>query len=158
MLKINHIKKGSVTIEMSFIMPMIFTILIALIYLSMYQYNVTALEKAAYQGALRGSRMEQASQKEIKNSVYNEVSKLLDHKLPGIEKAEYKVSVNLLQVKVSCSITQNIPFGRLLELLGIPNKWNYTASKSVNRLHPVTYIRMNRQFKTKGKEINGGGV
>lgn len=145
-------EKGSSTIEASLIMPFILTIIVLLVYLSFFLYNRVELTADAYLCALRGSRMEQDNAKETYQRMKKESKRLIKGNLLWADscREEMKVKGNTIHVTYSMSI--QIPGKVIFDRAFNNNTWNYTITKKVKKLQPVSFIRKCRKLTSINKQ------
>lgn len=132
------------TVEATFLMPMILGGIIFIIYLGFYLYNCCLLQQAAYTAALRGSLLEERSNSEIRQWTGEELDRLLEQRLLAWKEWGSHVEVSAAEVKVRVWAEGGIPFrGFLSSQIGF---WEYETSADAKRLDPVFYIRTLRNI------------
>ena len=127
------------TLEASLILPVIFAGIIFAIYVGIYFYDISTMKHVAYIGALRGSQLMDASAREIKIFVEQQLEQLLNQKILVKEVLQKEVKVSYGKVKVKISMNLKIPFMQWIIRdtgLSIIEK----EAEAV-RVHPVNFIR-----------------
>ncbi|MCR5746753.1 MAG: pilus assembly protein [Lachnospiraceae bacterium] len=100
--------KGSYTIEAALIFPMIMTVIVFIIYMSLYLHDRAVMSSCAYQAALKASMIRTAVE-----DMRKEAEKAADYNLEGLllatENVESEVEVSGKNVKVSYKGNLRIP-------------------------------------------------
>lgn len=104
--------KGSYTVEISFIFPMIISVLVIIIYMSFLLHDRAILSSAAYTASLRGSQMISGE------DVFSEVEKcsrdLISNRLIGTKNIETDIMIDGDKIAVKYEGTMGIPVGSIL--------------------------------------------
>lgn len=132
---------GYMTIEASAIIPMTVFLIVFIIYLSFYLYNLCLLKQVAYTSALRGSQILTGTDAEIKTYVEAQIEQLIGEKLILVESWEKEVSVSLGNVEVKLYGDMNPLF---LNNFGLETTWDLKSEGLAKRIDPVTFIRLIR--------------
>lgn len=106
------VAKGSYTIEASFLLPMILTVIVLIIYLSFFLHDRAILNCAAYTSSLRGSQLINGE------DVYAQVEKcsksLIENRLLCTENVNTDIVIQGSDIQVSYAGIIRIPAGALL--------------------------------------------
>ena len=88
-----------ITVEATFLMPLILGGIIFIIYLGFYLYNCCLLQQAAYTAALRGSLIEEGRDSEIRQWTEEELNRLLEQRLlVSVENYMIKIHIKKLLI------------------------------------------------------------
>lgn len=128
--------KGSATIELALLMPVLLMVMILLIETSVFLYNRAAVSAAAYVSVLKGIQMEHEGANKIEEKVKSLVDEFLDGKLPFVTSVEKDVKVSLTKVQVTIKIRQK-------------NNLSYQVKKSLTRRTTARFIWNCRRFEKK---------
>lgn len=104
--------KGSYTVEASFLLPIILSVIVILIYLSFFLHDRAVLSASAYQAAMRGGQL--INGENVMQVVTESAESLIRNRLLGTSEVETNVECAGGKVKVSYSGKMNIPGGALL--------------------------------------------
>lgn len=153
--------KGSSTIELSLIMPMLLTIFAFLIYLSFFLYNRVQVTANAYICALKGSRMEQEGAQETYQHMKKESNKLMEDSLLAIDEYKEQIEIKGNDIQVTYDISQQVPGSVILSNIFSQSVWNFQITKRTKKLQPVFFIRNCRKItnmkKKAGEDIKDEG-
>ena len=142
-------KNAYMTVEASFLFPLIFGAILFTISLALYLYNATVLKQIASIVALRGSGQEVAEE-ELDGYLETQVDQLVKERLILVSKVEKKIQVRESKVLVRLKANVNLPF---LEIPFLNFKWQELEFESrAERIHPVKIIRDMRRLY--GSEIS----
>ncbi len=131
------------TLEASFLMPLLLGGIVLTIYLGFFLYNSCLIRQAAYTAALRGSLIKEGSKEQIEDTARQALEKLLENRLLAVEEWEAHITAGLTEVKVHIRAKGQIPFVQIIsESIGI---WTYEGKGEAKRLKPVDFIRTVRQ-------------
>ncbi len=129
---------GYLTVEASFLVPLMVVILIIVIYWSFYIYNNCVIYQDCYIAALRGCQLMDMKDSEIRNKVEKYVNDLLDNQLFQYQK-EATVSVGAITIGVSASTSiENKTVNILMQENDVYLSDRQAESK---RIDPVWLIR-----------------
>lgn len=143
------LKKGSSTIEASFLIPIILWILILLIYLAFFFYNKLLVEEVSYIAALRASQLEWSSASQKYDEAQRSMEELLKNKLIAIKKYEKKIQVGATKIEISIKVNQPVPLRSMISRYYQKGTFEYNASQKAKCLKPYQYIRMVRGFSNE---------
>ena len=111
--------KGSYTIEIAMLFPMILTTMICIIYLSFFLHDQSVLSAAAYTSALRGSQI--LSEKNVLEITEESSKLLIQNKLLGTKDMKTDITIKNGKIQVSYQGVLKIPAGVLLSKFLIQN-------------------------------------
>ncbi len=125
---------GYFTVEIALLFPVIFSVIVLIIYTAFLVHDRAVLDSAAYEAALRGSAITYKDA-DVKGKVKREAEELLRNRLFVTKNTKVDVEVNMLQIKVTCGGDFRIPSGlvwtgslrqkgRHIELTGIAARLN----------------------------------
>ena len=143
------VKKGSSTVEAAFLLPMIMTVIVLLIYLSVFMYNRLIITETAYIAALRGSRDEWKTAGESRHKSENASNELLRSALIMTERCGRQIQVKGKKVTVTLQMTQEIPFHGLMTDFTKNADPAYSVSKSAVKQNPYLFIREYSKLRRK---------
>lgn len=143
MTKGNWEKDGYMTLEASFIMPIIVILITALMYLSFYLYTVAFLNQAAYIAAFRASLCDEGNA-EAEAAAARELDKLLKESVLPIKGLEKQINVSAVSVGVSLQANLALPAPGL-QLIS-QKEWDITAEKKVLIRDAAAFIRAARRI------------
>ena len=159
MTKKSYYQKASYTIEASFIMPLIFSVIILLIYGSFYLHDKAVLSGSAYEAALYGSRIEEENKDIIREQTRKKGSQIISEKMLNTTDIITRVDVTKDKVVVTYTGKIKIPGGVLIELLVKGYGDEIQVKGNVKRIHNVEFIRDLRKIEAlfnENKETEGG--
>lgn len=106
-------RQGSFTIETALVMPTVLTVIILLVYLMIYMYDLTVCQAALYQGTQSYVYEANKSNKDIEKIVYSNIQSRLSERLLGISdaKVEIKIWAGNIDANVSAKTDMPLPFG-----------------------------------------------
>lgn len=132
-------RKGSSTIEASFMIPFLFFLIISVIYLSFYLYNSLLVTEKAYISALRGSREEWKSADESYQVSDESLNALMQKGLLALNHYEKQIKVSGKTISVTVKIKQKIPYRDFV--------MEYQYEGKARKCNPYLYIRERRLVK-----------
>ena len=128
-----YVKEGSATIEAAYILPMVIGFVLALIYFSIYIYDMSAatgiLEKnlSRYQSV---TDRDELILKEIEEKTRQDMKETLI----ACTEPKLSISVKKEEISASCQGQVNFPLSRLFAM-------DFKARSLVKRIEPVEFIR-----------------
>lgn len=140
-MKRKLVLKGSYTIEASFLLPMILTVIVVITYLSMFLHDRQVLNSAAYTASLRGSQMINGE------NIFSEVEKcskaLINNKLLITDGIVTDIEVNSNEVSVKYNGRIELPGTAFIcrYLIGGADNIAVTAQSSAKCQNAVDFIR-----------------
>ena len=144
---------GYFTVELALLFPIVFSVIVLIIYTAFLVHDRSVLDSVAYEAALRGSGISY-EKADIKGKVTKEAEGLLKGRLFVTKNVNVKVDLSLTEIKVTCSGDFKIPSGLVWtrELRGQGRRIELTGV--AGRLNPGQLIRDTRMIKNI-KEIGG---
>ena len=127
------------TIEASFIIPLILLGIAFSIYLGFYLYNVCLLRQIAYTAALRGSLQQEGSNAQIEEYTYEQLKELIGQRLLAVENLQSRVEVSFSKVKVRVSMSIHMPWEKWFFTQS--GFWEFEGTAEAKRREPVSIIR-----------------
>lgn len=145
--------KGSYTIEASFLLPMILTVIVVIIYLGFYLHDRAVLNCAAYTSALRGSQM--INGEDIYSEVEKCTHKLIENRLIGTDEPQVEILLEGDDITVNYIGKLIIPVGSLISsyLTNEQNEILVKATGTAKMQNAVGFIRKCRIISGIGKEL-----
>ncbi len=157
-------QKGSFTVEITFIMPLLLTIVTALLFLVMHMYN----QGVIYSAASRGSKQIFYYISESNNEIEENCSKVLladlEKRLVCMDMLDAEVKVSATKVKIHVSGRLNVPLFVATPIFGMDKLWNYDIVCEEIRIHPAEILLYGQQFeniyneKIKGESEDGDEI
>ena len=142
-------KNAYMTVEASFVFPLIFGSILFTISLALYLYNAAVLKQIATISALRGSKY-MATEKEVENYLEAQVDQLIKERLLFVTKYQKNIQVRETKVVVTLVAKVNLPF---LQMPFLNKEWQELEfSSQAKRINPVIIIRDVRRLY--GSEIS----
>lgn len=139
--------KGSATVELSILMPMICMLIWLLLYLGLYLYNRTVLYGAAYLAAYRSAYKADAANEDAYLIADRELQEQMDHQLVVMNGIQTDITVTYDEVLVSYEGGMEVPF---LDEHSPFHEWGLFRVQeevSAKRHKPVTFIRQCRKLE-----------
>ncbi|MCR4744092.1 MAG: pilus assembly protein [Lachnospiraceae bacterium] len=134
------------TVELALLFPIIFSVIVLIIYTAFLVHDRAVLDSAAYEAALRGSAISYKGA-DIEGKVKNEAKDLLDKRLFVTKNIKIEVDITQKEIKVKCSGDFRIPSG-IIWARELRNKGKHIEVTGVaERLNPGQVIRDTRMIK-----------
>lgn len=157
MMKQNEIyEDGYMTVEAALLFPIIFTIIIQLLYLGFFMYDRCLLENSAYIAALRGSRIQLADNNEIYDKTYILAQELVNKRMFAATNARLHVKVSFDEVVVGYDAEVIPPVGTLLVRVLNHNGFQIHVEKHAKRILTIPIIREFRRAEKLLDKNHGG--
>ena len=137
-------RRGSYTIEASFLMPLIIGVIMFILYMAYFTHDRAILQKCAYTAALRGSQVRSGDQKTYLVAEENAVCLPEGHLLGPWELA-HRIEVTESQVTVTYTGSFRPLEGILLDLVLKQNEWQAEKTASAYRIDEPLFIRRIRK-------------
>lgn len=138
MMKSEH--EGYFTLELALLFPVIFSIIVLIIYTAFFVHDRAVMDSAAYEAALRGSAITYPGA-DIEGRVRREADDLLKSRLFVTKNTEVDVDINIRRIKVDISGEFKISSG-LIWTSGLREKdKKIKVSGIAERLNPGQVIR-----------------
>ena len=109
--------KGSMTVELALLMPLILSVFVLVIHGSIFLYNRETIEAAACLSLHRGLQMEHDGKGAVQNEVEHALDQYLSQKLLLKPSVSRRVDVTLTSVSVTVEMGHDIPVPGLPRLL-----------------------------------------
>ena len=133
---------GYLTVEASFLVPLVFMILLLLIYWGFYCYDKSVSIQCSYLAALRGSNQWQMSDAEQEKFTLEQLKKLTGETQLFLKEQDIYVDAGLAEMKTGVLGSMDILFTALRGNDG--EKWMVESEKKAYRLKPASFIRRYR--------------
>lgn len=153
-------ERGSATIEMAVLMPMILILMILLIYLALYLYDRSVLYGDAYLAAFIASEQPEEDNETLYAEADACFSALQEGQLIALSKVLYELTVDADGVEISYSGEVAVP---VMEGSTVFREWEsyvFSDSAYAARHRPVTFIRRCRileRMLSQEEEPEAGG-
>ena len=139
--------RGSATIEMSILMPMLVVILLLLIYMSFYLYDRTMMYCNAYVAALYGVEDPDESNEESYEKVKARIEELLQGQTIAMTETGMDIQVDYQGIRIDFCGNVDVPIAGETIFWGEWNRFDVCGAVSVQRHKPVTFIRQCRKIE-----------
>lgn len=139
--------RGSATIELSILMPMLCVLILLLLYLGLYLYNRTVLYGDAYLAAYQGTFDAGAANEEAYRIAENELQERMEHQLVALDAIQTEVTVTYEEVAVSYEGSMAVPIAADNPFFDRWNLFAISGEVSAKRHRPVTFIRQCRKLE-----------
>lgn len=140
--------KGSATVELAFLFPILLMILLLIIYLSLFLYNKVAAVAIAGESAIKGARQQAISKGQRENIALEVADEELSNRLVMHPLYERDAEVSATKVSVDISFEQEFPFSIWLAREGLQsNYFKYQTKQTAPRIHAARYIWKIRGLK-----------
>lgn len=136
-----NLKKGSSTIEASYLIPFLIIVTMTFIYLAFFLYNRLLVTEVCYLAGLRGSQKEYAAAEEVYDEVCKQCDQLMQGKLLSIDSYDRQVQVQGKHITVTLKIAQKIPFKNLVLPFTGKETLTYQAKEKLVIQNPYQFIR-----------------
>lgn len=134
-------KKASYTVEASFLMPLILSVITILIYGCFYLHDRAVLTGLAYEAALFGSRMEESDKDIILQQTKEMGNQIISNKVLSTTNVTTIVKITNDNVLVTYTGDFKIPGEALTHLLLKEYSREIKVEGLTKRLHQVTFLR-----------------
>ena len=142
---------GYLSLEASFVVPLVFMLFILGIYFTFFLYNHLVVEQSCYIAALRGSRLKNTADSVVEKYTGDELGKLLDEQIYQYQNnGNVKVTGFKVETNASSYITNR------LKKLGIYNEEQLITERKagVIRLDPAAVLRVLHRPGKRGNDGN----
>ena len=130
------------TLEASYIVPMVYICFLIVIYFTFYLYNMCVIKQGCYLAALRGQELRGVSSAAIKEYVDTQIKMLLDEQVFQYQ-LEYDVDVNISKIAVTSH--SNIE-NKLNKFQLYDGELQNSGNVSILRLNPTEFVRQNHRW------------
>lgn len=152
--------RGSATVEMAVLMPIILILMILLIYLALYLYDRSVLYGDAYLAALGASEQPDADNETLYAKADACFAALQEGQLIALPKVQHELTVDTDGVKISYSGVVLVPVMAESTIFEEWGSYVFSDHAYVGRHRPVTLIRRCRVLERilpKEEEPEAGG-
>jgi len=138
------------TVEATFIMPIVFLLIILILQYGFFCYEQSISVQCCYLAALRASNEWKMSESELEKYVTAEAEKLLEERTiyPLKRASNAVVTISGIDVEIDTKMEVLFSVARGDGISG----WGWTVKKSAGRIVPSTYIRKYYMIKNAGDE------
>lgn len=133
--------RGSATIEMTVLMPMIVVLMILLIYLALYLYDRTVLYGDAYLAALRASAFTEETSEEIYGRADTWFTSLQEGQLIALQEVWRELTVDAGGVRILYGGEVVVPVISDSTFFEQWGSYSFSGEAYAARHRPVTFIR-----------------
>lgn len=133
--------QGGFTIETALLMPMILTVIMLIVYLNIYLYNVAVMQTIACRGTQKVFYYEREDDDVIEGKCANLVIGALKETLVGMKDVDVEVKVSANEVNIKIKGCLNVPELIYLESLELEDFWTMEAEWTSKRLHAPTLVK-----------------
>lgn len=148
--------RGSATVELSILMPMICVLIIVLMYMGFYLYDRTVLYADAYLAALYGVENPLLDNESAYKKTAEVLEEQMDGQLIALPEPETEICVTYEGVEVSFTGDVEIP---IIGQQSFFSEWSVLAIDgmvSASRHRPVTFIRQCRKLEKLVEDRENG--
>lgn len=152
--------RGSATVEMAVLMPMILILMILLIYMALYLYDRSVLYGDAYLAALGASEQPEADHETLYAKADACFAALQEGQLIALSKATHELTVDADGVRISYSGEVAVPVMAESKVFQEWGSYVFSDNAYAGRHRPVTFIRRCRVLERmlpKQEEPEAGG-
>lgn len=153
MRKMKRNRRGSFTVEITLIMPIVLMIILVLFFFVLYMYNRGIMQNAVCRGAKQVFYYADVGNSEIEKMCTRVVLDDVDDMLVGVKESQVKVKVSANQVEIVLTGQLNVP--KLLAPSGtvFEDLWKYEIYGKEYRFNPAKMIRTGQQIKDIYDEV-----
>lgn len=149
--------KGSMTIEITFIMPIIIGIIIMFCYIWLFLYNSYVLEQSIERAIVDFEKEWELTTDEIKESIEEQIEDELNSGLLALDNCYATAEVSIFSIQVIGGYTMKVSLATFLEqLIGSP-LFAKEYVGSIQRENSITLIRIYRKLQELYSGIGDGG-
>lgn len=132
------------TVEAAMVLPMVFSVVIIIIYMMFFQYNRCLMEQDIGILVLRGSILPEDNKDRLLKMLQKEAQRIDDNKLVAWENGEIEVKIEKNRLKISQSGKLKFPFHGFG--IGGEHIWNTRVEYENERIEPTSFIRNYRKL------------
>lgn len=144
---------GYFTVEATYIVPMVFLLIVLLIQYGFFCYEKSISVQCCYLAGLRASNEWELSQKEMEKFAMDEAEKLLKERALYPIERDISADVTLIGLEVEDNGYMEVLFSLIRK--DSVNKLEINSKKSVGKTIPTVYIRRYHAVKDSGGEDDG---
>lgn len=143
--------KGSLTVEASYLLPILILLIWNILFLSFFVYDQTVMTQGSYCTVLRTQRLtgEQAERLEEGEKKFKEA--VAERIVCG--RLEHQISMEKESVSIKTKLTMNAPAGLCFQSL-----WQGGQEQCVEKWEPVNFIRTCRKAENVLEFLQKGNV
>lgn len=133
--------RGSATVELTVIAPILLIIMLLLVYMGLYLYDRTVLYADAYLAAFRAAQMTEQSNEEVYAEAGRQIADAMEGQLIALPDVEREITVTNQGVRITYSGEVSVPViqsGSLFEEWG---SYAFEGEAYAAMHRPVTFIR-----------------
>lgn len=133
--------RGSATVELTVIAPILLIIMLLLVYMGLYLYDRTVLYADAYLAAFRAAQMTEQSNEEVYAEVGRQIADAMEGQLIALPEVDREITVTYQGVRITYSGEVSVPViqsGSPFETWG---SYAFEGEAYAARHRPVTFIR-----------------
>lgn len=142
----NHTYRGSYTVEMSLLFPIILFVIMLLIYIGLFVHNRAVVEEAVKESVLSGTLMGNCDLQQVKVKTEQKYTEIINGRLLGIKDNNLTVEADVLKVKVSAHHQM-----KDWDFLGAWTSYLFhrsiTVQEEASFIQPEKIIRLVNRFK-----------
>lgn len=141
-IDINDSNVGMTTIEACFLIPISIMIIMLLLWLGFYKYDLCVISEAASVASMSGAMEINRSNEEINQLVNEKINELLKEQLIFVRDMHWDIYVSATEVTVIIRGEFFAPTQLFLSDIYTTNAWNFEIEKSSLRINPSMLLRM----------------
>lgn len=138
--------RGSFTVETSFVLLVIFFIIIFIIYLSVFLYGKVVFTNASYIGAFRGTQKLSEGTEAVYKAVKSTSDEKIDFPTWVYDECKEKVSINASSVLVSYQAESDMRALKIVSILDA-EEWKMNISGKAKYSDGISFIRNCRRVE-----------
>jgi len=132
-------KRAYMSMEAAMIMPMLIVVLVFILYIGFYFYDVCATSQFAYIAALRAGQQKEFTVEELEQYGKIQLIELLDNRLVAVDVWQEKIRVTARKIGVEVLAEIQMPFSNFIsEKMGL---WKININAEIIRTDPIKFIR-----------------
>lgn len=133
--------KGSYSIEMGMILPLVLFVLVGIIYLVFYLYDISLMRQTVYLAGLRGGYSRNRTEEYV--NVVLQYGQEKQKELWAAKDAQFQTEIRGNKIEINCEGRVEVPFGGRY----FKNLWDYRIELRMERKRPVQLIRNCRKVE-----------
>lgn len=133
--------RGSATVELTVIAPILLIIMLLLVYMGLYLYDRTVLYADAYLAAFRAAQMTEQSNEDVYVEAGRQIADAMEGQLIALPEVDREITVTYQGVRITYSGEVSVPViqsGSPFETWG---SYAFEGEAYAARHRPVTFIR-----------------
>ena len=145
--------KGSFTVEVTLLMPIVLMVILVMFFFVLYMYNRGVMQNAVCRGAKQVFYCENDDNDAIKKECARVVLTDLENSLVGVKEPEVKVQVSSNRIEIVLKGQLNVPQLLAPEGTVFEDLWDYEICGEEWRINPAKVIRNGQQLEGVWEEI-----